>query len=290
MKECCMCLVLFFWRIMACLPRCCHHWFASAFGRLSAALVQKRARVIQHNLAWCFTEMSLNDREKLYAHNLTQMGQSFFDTGVAWFWSDAAIHANIDFEIRGLEGFLEHQRRSEKGILLLGKHSQHLELDARLLGLYVTGYGVARGSDSVMMNRAMYRGRKKASVEIGAKTNPRQFVRWLKTGKTVAYFPDQDYGPNRAIVRDLFGVPATFTTAPYTLCKLSGCLVYFYNSFYEGKKLVIELEYLELPQDSAETFTEALAAYLEAKIAQHPAEYLWAHRRFKSTKGKACYT
>lgn len=289
MKELFMRLGLLIWRLLACLPRHWHYKFANVLGRLSARLAQKRAKVIQRNLSWCFASMSNCEREQLYARNLQLMGQSFFDTGVAWFWPDEAIHASIDFEIRGLDAFLDHQYRSQQGILLLGKHSQHLELDARLLGLYVTGYGVARGSESASMDRAMYRGRRKSSEEMSAKTNPRQFVRWLKEGKTVAYFPDQDYGVKRAIVRDLFGVPATFTTAPYTLCKLSGCLVYFYNSFYEGQKLVIELEYLQLPQDSAEAFTEALAAYMEAKIARHPAEYLWAHRRFKSTKGKASY-
>jgi lauroyl/myristoyl acyltransferase len=28
---------------------------------------------------------------------------------------------------------------------------------------------------------------------------------------------------------------------------------------------------------------------MEEKILQHPAEYLWAHRRFKSTLGKNFY-
>lgn len=290
MKEFFFKFALKIWYMLALLPRSMHYRLASTLGSISCALGRKRSRVIKKNLSWCFATLPVHAQDALYRSNIRFLGQSFFDTGIAWFWTDEMIQKHVDYEIRGLDAFYKQQQETDQGFLMLGKHSQHLELDARLLGLHITGYGVARGSESKALNDAMYHGRKKATVEMSAKTNPRQFVRWLREGKTVAYFPDQDYGKKRSMMTTLLDVPATFTTAPYTLYKLSGCLIYFYNTFYENNKLVIELEQLHLPCENSEVFTQALALYIEDKIKQHPAEYLWAHRRFKSTKGKASYT
>ncbi|MEC8882310.1 MAG: hypothetical protein VX737_03425 [Pseudomonadota bacterium] len=290
MKEFLLKFALKIWYAISLIPRKWQYKLASMLGKISLLFSKRRANIIRKNLSWCFAHQTKDVQTSLFNANIRFLGQSFFDTGVAWFWSDAAIKSHIPHHIKGLDAFLEAQKSTDKGILLLGKHSQHLELDARILGLYVTGYGVSRGSDSPALNAAMNHGRQKASVDMSAKTNPRQFVRWLKEGKTVVYFPDQDYGKKRSIETSLLGTPATFTTAPYTLHRLSNCLIYFYNTYYENNTLVIDIQPLDLPTHDCSAFTLALAKIIEQSISKHPAEYLWAHRRFKSTKGKESYS
>ena len=289
MKDLFMTVLIVIFRLISSIPRKIQFRFAGMLGRLISFFVPRRTGVVKKNLSWCFSNAGASYVDCLVQDTMRFAGQSFFDTGVAWFWTDERIKQSIDYEMRGLDAFLQQQKESDKGILLLGKHSQHLELDGRLIGQHVTAYGVGRGSDSAVINRLMTHGRRKAAVDMASKTNPRQFLRWLKDGHTVVYFPDQDYGVKRSIMASLFDVPAVFTTAPFTLHKLSGCLLYFYDSFYEGEKLVIVIEPLVLPDANAEVFTQGLAAFIESKIAAHPAEYLWTHRRFKSTKGKASY-
>ena len=272
-----------------CIPRRWHFKLARPLGKLSCLVSKRRSLAIRRNLRWCFPERSDQEREQLFQDNINQMGLSFFDTGVAWFWTDDAILKHIPHRFVGLDAFLDAQKNSNKGILLLGKHSLHMELDARLFGMQATAYGVARGSDSPLVNALMQYGRSHHSVKIGDKTNPRQFVRWLRDKHTVAYYPDQDYGTQRAVITTLFGVPATFTTAAYTLQKLSKGLVYFYHTYYDQGELVIDIEPLDLPMQDAESHTIQLAQYIEQKIAHQPSGYLWVHRRFKSTKGKVSY-
>lgn len=289
MNELSLKLILKLGNLVTNIPRRWQFLAAKIVGNVSFIVFKRRSKIIAKNIAWCFAHESKSQQQIILQENIRFLGLSFFDTGIAWYWPDSSIKTHVAHKVIGLDVLLEAQKNSKKGILLLGKHSQHIELDARVLSLYLTGYGVARGSDSPALNAAMTQGRQKSSIEMSAKNNPRQFVKWLKEGKTVAYFPDQDYGRKRSIETTLLGVPATFTTAPYTLHKLSGCLIFYYNTYYDQQTLMVEIQQLHLPSDNEIVFTKALAAIIEQSIKKHPAEYLWAHRRFKSTKGKESY-
>ena len=112
------------------------------------------------------------------------------------------------------------------------------------------------------------------------------FIKWLKKGKTVLYAPDQDYGIKKSIELNFFGIPAATVTAPLKIIEKTGCKVFFINSFFNEGELILDLEKLNLDQSSTEKFLKQLNLIIENKIKLHPHEYLWQHRRFKSTLGK----
>ncbi len=264
-----------------------HRW-APFVARCLARLTKRRVRTITRNISWCFPHDSIDQRRLLCQSVLTGTGLSVFDTLVAWFWTSVQIKRHIPHRIIGLNALLAVQKSGDRGVLLLAKHSQHIELDARLVGMHMRACGVARESQSAFVGAMMASGRGQC-FEMSLRTNPRQFITWLKDKRTVFYYPDQDYGKNRSIETTWFGVPAQFTTAPYTLQKLTGCWVYFMNSYYEGAELVIEIERLRLPNESVHAFTVSLAQYIEKLIARHPGEYMWGHQRFKSSLGVEWY-
>ena len=70
------------------------------------------------------------------------------------------------------------------------------------------------------------------------------------------------------------------------LKKKTGCKTFFINSFYDADILTLNIEEISIDQSSVENFCEQLNLYIEEKIKMHPHEYLWQHRRFKSTLGK----
>jgi lauroyl/myristoyl acyltransferase len=63
--------------------------------------------------------------------------------------------------------------------------------------------------------------------------------------------------------------------------KLSLLIVFFHNNKY-----ILEVQQLNLDQSSDINFSKDLNLFMESKIKEHPEEYLWQHRRFKSTLGK----
>jgi KDO2-lipid IV(A) lauroyltransferase len=89
-----------------------------------------------------------------------------------------------------------------------------------------------------------------------------------------------------SIVVDFFGIPAATVSAPLKIIKSANCMTFFLNSYFDKGKLIIDIEEIELSDKSVEEFSNELNILIETKIKLHPSEYLWQHRRFKSTLGK----
>ena len=54
-------------------------------------------------------------------------------------------------------------------------------------------------------------------------------------------------------------------------------------------KIVLKLELINPFGLNDEELAQKINNLMEEKILIHPAEYLWAHRRFKSTLGRSFY-
>ena len=65
--------------------------------------------------------------------------------------------------------------RDKNGNLIIFKHSQHLELDARLLGMNAELYGVSRSHNSASMNIIQDKGRLSSMKGTADKNNPRKW-------------------------------------------------------------------------------------------------------------------
>ena len=85
---------------------------------------------------------------------------------------------------------------------------------------------------------------------------------------------------------DFFGSPAATISAPLKIIKSTLCKTYFLNSFIENDKYILEIEEINCDSSSEINFSTDLNNYMADKIQAHPHEYLWQHRRFKSTLGK----
>ena len=195
------------------------------------------------------------------------------------------IRKNISYEINGLENLINYQK-SNTGIILFFKHSLHLELDARLLAMNVEIFGVERKHNSEKFQSLQRNGRLKSMKGVADRNSTLSFIRWLKKGKTVMYAPDQDYGKEKSIRSTFFNLPASTISAPLKIIEKTGCKTFFINTYFKKKKLIINLEETKFDQSSTSSFTRDLNSYIESKIKLNPHEYLWQHRRFKSTLGK----
>mgnify|MGYP003313105750 FL=1 len=208
-----------------------------------------------------------------------------FDTGVSWFWSNERIEKNISYRINGL-GKLAKEQENKNGVLLFFKHSLHLELDTRILAMNCDIYGIEREHNSPEFELLQKTGRLKSMKGITDRKNTFTFIKWLKKGKTVLYAPDQDYGLKRSIEIDFFNKPAATISAPYKLINSTGCKAYFLNSYIDAGLLILNIEEIFFDNQDEIKFTQSLNNYIEGKIRNFPHEYLWQHRRFKSTLGK----
>ena len=280
-------VIITIWKGICLLPAAWQKIFGQVLGNLLLVIASKRKRIAQANIQTCFPLLTFQEQNKLLHQNFKFLGASIFQTGSAWFWSDARIQKHVEYEITGLE--LLNNTKEQSGNLVLFKHSQHLELDARLLGLNAEIYGVGRSHNSPIMNKLQTQGRLSSIQATADKNNPRKFLAWLKKGKNVLYAMDQDYGWENSVELSFFKTPTATITTARKIIDITQCNLLFVNSYFVEEKLVLELESINYDDLDSVELAQKINDLMEQKITLHPEEYLWSHRRFKSTLGKKFY-
>ena len=275
------------WQGLCHLPTSWHPAIGQSCGKLLLILAKSRKKIAQANIEACFPNLTKTEQQKILQDNFLYLGRSLIETGIAWFWSDKKIQSRFDYEVIGLD--LLSANNANKGNLIIFKHSQHLELDARLFAMNAEVYGVSRTHNSTAMNQIQNKGRLSSMKDTADKNNPRKFMKWLKTGKNVMYAIDQDYGWDHSVKLKFFNQEAATITTTRKIIDATNSNLLFINSYYKKNKLVIKIELIDhFGLDSIE-LAQKINNLMEEKILQHPAEYLWMHRRFKSTLGKNFY-
>lgn len=285
MKNIFLSLIIFFWKILVSIPRRFHSKLGLRISRLMNVFLKKRNVISKKNIDRCFANLSDKERKNLINQNISKSGSAVFDTGIAWFWSDHRVNKEVNFNITGLKELKKEQDHGN-GVLLFFKHSLHLELDARLLGMNLDIYGVERNHNSRFFDKVQKAGRLRGVKDLCDKNNPLKFIKWLKSGKTVLYATDQDYGLNGSEIVDFFNQPAATISAPYKIIERTNCQTYFLNSYIDKNEHKIDIVKIDLDMSSSKEMSQNLNKIMENFIRIKPAEYLWQHRRFKSTLGK----
>ncbi len=275
------------WQGLCHLPTSWHPAMGKFFGKLLFIVAKTRKKIAQANIAICFPSLSKVEQQKLLRDNFLYLGRSFIETGVAWFWSDKKIQSKLDYDLTGID--LLSECGSNNGNLIIFKHSQHLELDARLLAMNAEIYGVSRTHNSASMNKMQEKGRLSSIKDTADKNNPRKFIKWLKSGKSVMYAIDQDYGWDHSKKLKFFNQNAATITTTRKIIDSTNSNLLFINSFYQNEKLVLNIELIDHVGLNSIELAQKINDLMEEKIMQHPKEYLWMHRRFKSTLGKNFY-
>ena len=275
------------WQGLCHLPTSWHPAIGKSCGKLIFILAKNRKKIAQANIEACFPALSKADQQKLLRDNFLYLGRSFVETGIAWFWSDKRIQSKVDYEVVGID--ILSNNGSNNGNLIIFKHSQHLELDARLLAMNAAVYGVSRTHNSASMNKIQDKGRLSSIKDTADKNNPRKFMKWLKSGKNVMYAIDQDYGWDHSVKLEFFNQDAATITTTKKIIDTTNSNLLFMNSYYENKKLILEIELIRHMGLNSIELAQKINDLMEDKILKHPAEYLWSHRRFKSTLGKNFY-
>ena len=254
-------------------------------GRLAIKLMKNRRHTIYRNLELCFPLMSVSERESLVKKNIDNSGLALFETGMAWFWSDARVSRHVT--IKGME-HMEQLEREGKGALMVAVHSMNLELGARAFGIKKTGMGVYRPNNNPCFDYFQYQGRSRSNRTLIDRKDVKGMLRALKTGERVWYAPDHDYGLRRSTFAPLFAVEqACTTTGTSLLVDASHCAVVPFTMVRDDDKvghytLTICQPVEGFPHKDPEAAAVFINKIVEQSIMAAPSQYMWLHRRFKN--------
>jgi KDO2-lipid IV(A) lauroyltransferase len=264
------------------------HWLPTpvlgSLGRALGRLLYRfgRGRVTDTNLALCFPDMPEAQRRALGVRHFEALGRNALEMSILCFGSDQRIVDMVS--IKGAENY---EPLRGKPVIVFAPH---------FIGLNMGGIRMARelpGSASIysrQKNPVLDRLFLKARLRFGNPTllsrqeGMRSIVKVLREGRVLYFLPDMDFGPRDAIFVPFFGVPAATVTALPRLARLGGATVLpaICWQHEHGYEFQLYPPFENYPTGDLEADVRRMNAFIEERVREHPEQYFWAHKRFKT--------
>ncbi len=244
----------------------------------------KRRRIAAINLSLCFPELTTEQRDGLLRDHYRSSARSMLDYGMLWFGSPDTHAARI--RLVGDEYYQRLQERKTP-VIVLAPHSVALDHGGLRMSQIHDGVSFAKPIRNPVVEWINHRSRTRYSGDIFTREQGlRPAIRQIRKGRFFYYLPDEDLGEEGAVFADFFGVPKATLTALGRLARLTGAAVLPSFAFYDQArdeyvlKLWPPLE--SFPDGDKEVDARAMNAAIEAAIREHPAQYLWTMRIFRT--------
>ncbi len=270
------------WRASALLPHTWMLWLGRNLGRGLYRLGGFRRAIAERNLELCFPDLSLTEREALLRRTFENIGISFFEVAMAWWWPWRRIAKRVS-----LEGFEHIEALRGQGALLMAVHFTTLELGGQVLGHYYSYDAMYRPHDNPVYDYLQRRGRLAGhpGSEVFPRKDVRGVMRALRQGRLIWYAPDQDYGPKQSVFVPFFGVSAASVTATAKFAKAGNARVlpFSHVRLPDGHyRVSIHPPLEQFPSGDEVADAARINRIVEDLVRQQPDQYLWVHRRFKT--------
>lgn len=254
-------------------------------GGLLWLLGRSRRRITLRNLELCFPELSEAQRRAMAREHFGWLGRSFLERGLLWFAPAERLHRLVR-----VTGNIKLAEQSDAPVMWLLPHFVGLEWTGPALMLNQTnpGVDVYQRQSNPVFDKQMLAGRSRfgKTAFVDRHDGIRPVLRLIKQGYAFLNAPDMDFGEKDSAFVPFFGVPACTLLAPSRLARTMNMVVQplVVTMLPGGRGYEVEAgEPLQgYPSDDALADAAKLHAWLEARIREHPAQYLWAHKRFKT--------
>lgn len=254
----------------------------AGLGRLAYRALGERRRVCRANLARCFPGLDERARATLAKRHFAALGRSVVERGIL-LWSRGARIARI---VR-LVG-REHYDAARKPVVLFAPHFVGLDAGATRLAMEGEAVSIYSRQKDPYVDRLLRRSRSRFRpvTLLSRQDGIRGAIRALRRGLPFYYLPDQDYGPRDSVFVPFFGVPAATITGLARVARLADAAVVpaVTRMLPGGAGYEVRLypAWERFPTDDPVADARRMNAFIEDRVREIPAQYNWAHKRFKT--------
>lgn len=250
-------------------------------------VARSRRRIALVNLQLCFPELSEAKRVALAKEHFVWLTRSLLERCLLWFASNERLLRMVQ-----VEGDISRAERSGEPVMWLLPHFVGLDFTAPPLMLLQKRPAIdvyQRQSNAVMDARLMQaraRFGPERSMLVDRSAGIRPVIRAINAGAGFVNAPDQDFGRKDSAFVPFFGVPACTLLAPARMARSMGMLVQpIVVTMLPGGQ-GYRVKFCDTPagfdDPDPEVAAVAMNRWLEERIRENPAQYLWVHRRFKT--------
>jgi KDO2-lipid IV(A) lauroyltransferase len=256
-------------------------------GRLWGALDKRHLRIAAENLRQAFPdwdeERVLRTARGVYAH----FGTILFD--ILWLEGRARDELLAITDVEGLEE-ARAAVASGRGVVCPTGHFGNWEFQGVVSPLLVGPFAVvARPLDNPELDRRLVGLRTSTgNTVIYKKKALSQIMQTIRGGGVVAIVIDQNVQEKDGIFVDFFGRPACTTTVAAALALKTGCMIIPVHCPLgpDGRYRMIYGPPVEWTggrtSEDVAALTQHLTSIIEGWVREHPEQWLWLHRRWKT--------
>jgi KDO2-lipid IV(A) lauroyltransferase len=260
---------------------------------LLSTILKYRLDVVHHNLAIAFPNKTIQERNQIAKEFYQKFADTFFETIKLISMTDASFKKRFTSNVEVLNDIYA----TGQNVQIMAGHFFNWEFanwGAAKYGKYPF-IGVYMPLSNRYFDRLILDMRKRyGSILIPATNFKNQFHQYASSGKyAMALAADQNPGNIKAAFWiPFFGKLTPFVKGPEKGAKLNNTAQVFVH-FYSTKRGHYHSQY-ELLTTAPNYFkdgqlTALYVKILEEKIKQHPANYLWSHRRWRYAYDGATY-
>lgn len=270
-------------RLVSLLPYRAELAIGRLIGRIIFLVSGSRQKVIDTNLARCFPEKSVDERNRIKSECYKNMGISLIEMAMCWWWSADKLKSLV--EIEGRE-HLDAVLASGRGAILLTGHYTSLEIGGRLIALFMPLQGMYRTQRNEMFDSYLYTRRSSYLVNIVSRKKTRQLIKGIKNKVPTWYAPDQDFRRERNVFAPFMGVTTATISASSRLAQSANAAMLPYYPVRKkddsGYILRIDAPLENFPSDDEFEDASAINRSIEKYVREFPENYMWIHQRFKT--------
>jgi KDO2-lipid IV(A) lauroyltransferase len=264
-------------------PRAMAEWLARRYAGLLDLAVPRLRRTAMRNLEMALPELTATQRRRI----VDGVFRSIARLLVAFARLPRIRRENVADWIRceGHEHF-EEALRGGRGVLVATGHLGNWELSAFAHALLASPmHVVVRPLDNPRLDALVARRRTLSGNRIIEKKDfARGILKALGANQAVGILIDQNTSPEYGVFVDFFGIPACANAGFARLAAHSGASVIPGCALWserEGRYVLRFYPPVEITGD-VQADTQRVQKRLEAIIREHPDQWLWIHRRWKT--------
>jgi len=251
-------------------------------GWLMYYAIPKRRKIARINLRLCMPELTEAQRVDIAKRHFMAYSRSILERSLIWWAPFERIHRLIK-----IEPAVPEAQMKDGPTILFCPHFVCLDVGgvaARVMPLS-TMYAPQKNKafdDLLRYGRERYGPVRLFTREAGIKP----IIRALREGLPYYMLPDMDFGEKDAAFIPFFGIPAATLTAMGRLAGATGAkvipVIATFLPNYKGYRVEFYPAWEDFPGDDIIAATRRMNAFIEDRVREHPAEYFWTHKRFKT--------